>query len=135
VLAAWSRILGLVGQKKISSALYLQEGRPVSLDGMVLSIGFPKSSKFHKEALESPDQRKILEESVREALGLEVRTVIVYDDTVQAQKADIPVESAPADYAPDAGDAPREEDDPIIKSAKEIFGGEVIKGGFKRRAG
>lgn len=137
IVSAWSRILGFVGQKKMSSALYLQEGRPVNLAGMVLTIGFPKSSKFHKEALESPDQRKILEESVKEILGLDVRTVIVYDDTVQAseKKAELRFESAPPEYGPDHVDAPPEEDDPIIKSARDIFGGEVIKGGLKRRAG
>jgi len=134
VLSAWSRILASVGQKKMSSALYLQEGRPVGMEGMVLSIGFPKSSKFHKEALESPEQRKMLEESVKEVLGLEVRSVIVYDDTVRPddKKVKIPVENRGTEYMPDPEGAPKEEDDPIIKSAKDIFSGEVIKPSWRR---
>jgi DNA polymerase-3 subunit gamma/tau len=129
ILAAWSRIIGTVGKKKMSTALYLREGRPISLEGIVLSIGFPSLSKFHKEALESPDQRKMIEDSVKEVLGLDTRVSIVYDESVQTQEgpALAPAGAEDAVGEPDMEEAPKEEEDPIIKSAKDIFGGEVIR--------
>ena len=53
----------------MSTATYLQEGKPVELEGNILTVAFPKSHSFQKESLETAVNialvEKILSENLR----------------------------------------------------------------------
>jgi len=129
VLGAWSGIVNYIKNKKISIASCLQEGYPVSLEANALTIGLPKEFLFYKDVLDSPENRHLIAEAVKAVMGLELKIVFILTE---------PVANKPGGTAPypqgsdDAGDLSRAADDaandqvdPIIKSALEIFNGEI----------
>lgn len=130
VLSSWTKVISYIKNKKISIASYLQEGDPVALDGNTLTIGFAKEFQFHKEVLESLDNKKIIEAAIKDMLGLELRVLLVVTGPVtgRGRSANEGAGSA-ADYSGPgseaAGESGVEEADPIVKKAIEMFGGKL----------
>ena len=142
ILSSWTAVINYIMPKKISAASYLQEGYPVGLEGRVLTIGFPTELKFHKEALDSPESRRLIEEAVREVLKLDLRVVLTVAEAVDIKRAPEPAEprqnGAGPEAEPDAAkDEPaKREVEAIVKAALDIFGGDIAgegrgKGGFR----
>ena len=135
--ASWNAVINYIKAKKISVSSYLEEGSPVSIEGRELKIGFPKELSFYKEALESPDNRRLVEEAIRVATGADLKVVSII---VESSPANRPVANAyeteddSGTQPPGNGAVSREEDvDPIVKSALDIFSGKVEAQGFARR--
>lgn len=58
----WSKVLEGVKAKRMSTFPLLAEGKPIKLEGGVLTLGFKKESSFHKEHLQSRENKGIVEE-------------------------------------------------------------------------
>ncbi len=65
----WDILTHAISKIKMSTATYLQEGKPVELEGNILTVAFPKSHSFQKESLETAVNialvEKILSENLR----------------------------------------------------------------------
>ena len=134
ILSSWAKVINYIKAKKMSIAHYLQEGSPISLDGGVITIGFAGEHKFHKETLESNDNRKLIEQAVKETLGLDVKIALAVSGAdVKKYKGDNGYIADPED-GDNMKDPSGEESDPIVKKAIEMFGGKRISESNKGRA-
>lgn len=124
IISAWPAILNCVKDRKISLAMYLKEGLPLSLESDTLSIEFPKSSQFHKETIDSPDCKALISKAVKDISGLDIKIKFTMSESGNTNNTakDTLEESFGADPEKDT---PLREDEPIINDALEIFGGEV----------
>ena len=100
---AWDAITSAISRERMSVATYLQEGVPYQLKGMVLTIGFPREAKFHKESLED-----------KETMALITR---VFDTTFkQMFRVELRLTD---DFKP-------QEHEPVVKNTLEKFQGKVV---------
>ena len=137
IISSWPAILNQVKDRKISLAMYLQEGYPSSLEANTLSISFPKSSQFHREMLDSPDCKGLILNVIKNATGMDVKIKFTVSDSGGIQgslskdafKVPLDNDSEIAKNSPRKG-----EEDSIISDALEIFGGEIEEDKGKRRA-
>ena len=134
VLGAWSKVVNDLMAKKMSVATYLQEGYPASMEGRTLSIGIPAGLQFHKEVLESVENRRLIEDSIKTVTGLELKIAFTLVEQVpgQRRRSPRPDDDTAAGF-PEEGGSAEKEVDPILKSALEIFGGNVAEGDSQRR--
>jgi DNA polymerase III subunit gamma/tau len=135
IAGSWTAVVNYVKSKKISAGSYLQEGYPVNIDAEKLSVGFPKECQFHKEVLESPENRRLIEDAVRDVLKLGLKIVLTVSEDVAIKgrgQNQVTEDTAGAAELADAADEPSSQVDPIIKSALEIFGG-AISGEAQKR--
>ena len=105
----WSALIQEVSSKKKLIGTFLGEGKPVTLTNGTLTVGFSQKNKFHRETLESPANRKLIEEILSELLN---------------QKIHITFETLQAEEAPSEGNTPH---DPIVKLSLDVFNGNVVK--------
>jgi hypothetical protein len=78
----------------------------VAFDGHKLTIGFAAEHEFHKETLEHQDNRAVVEEVFGEKLRAKVIVHYILTESVDT--------------------AQTLEDEPVIQSALETFGGKVV---------
>jgi hypothetical protein len=133
VLSSWNSIVNYIRPKRMSVATYLQEGYPLRLENNTVFIGFPEELKFHKETLESAENRRLIEEAIGQALKVNLRVALTLVEPVKFQNH-VPRTGLPraekddeAAVPPGAGQKKAEEG-PLIKTAIELLGGEIIKG-------
>ncbi|NLK00352.1 MAG: DNA polymerase III subunit gamma/tau [Clostridia bacterium] len=107
----WQEIMVQVRNRKISLHAVLLEGKPRELDGKVLTIVFPSKFKFHKETVEDGKNRKLLES-------------ILSQHFKHAMKVKCVLEGNPGVEKLTGGN--EGEQDPLVRGALEIFGGEII---------
>jgi len=122
MIGSWKAITDKVKERKISVAMYLNEGYPESLDSGTLSISFPKSSRFHKDTLESPECKSIILKAIKDVTGLDLKLVLTVSENGPGKNG-----HAPDDHDSVIKDMPskRDSSEPIISDALEIFGGEI----------
>ncbi|MGI6434002.1 MAG: DNA polymerase III subunit gamma/tau [Syntrophomonadaceae bacterium] len=98
----WISLLAAVKEKKIPTHALLAQGKMLAYKDNMVTIGFKKAYKFHKEKLEESANKKILDESVREVWGkaASARVVFIEEDAAQ---------------------------DPIVKKALELFGEDKVE--------
>ncbi len=138
ILGSWKAVIDYIKNKKISIASYLQEGYPLGLENNTLSIAFPKDLKFHKEVLEAPDNKQLIEEGLKAVLKSSLRVSLVLVEPLDIKRRDA------GKYLQEGADEPLSEAesaeeskdvDPIVKAALEMFGGSIAaKGEGKRKA-
>ena len=134
IAGSWTAVVNYVKSKKISAGSYLQEGYPVNIDAKTLSIGFPKECQFHKEVLESPENKRFIEDAIKEVLKLGLKVVLTVSEglAVKAGVTNGDTENSGLAESADGSDEPSRQVDPIVKSALEIFGG-VISGQAQKK--
>ena len=130
ILSSWTKVISYIKTKKISIASYLQEGDPVALEGNTLTLGFAKEFQFHKEVLESSDNKKTIETAIKDMLGLELRVLLVVTGPVTPRDrlANEGAGNAVGDSDPGnemSGETTIEEAEPIVRKAIEMFGGKL----------
>jgi DNA polymerase-3 subunit gamma/tau len=134
VLAAWSGIVKYVIGKKTFIGYYLQEGFPSGFEGKTVTISFPKESRFHKEELEKNGNKALIEEAIRSALRLELKVSFAISAEPSAPNGPrgriYPEEESPR---PEADEYGVKDMDPIVKTAMEMFGGEVARKPVKKQ--
>lgn len=106
VTRKWKDILKAVssgGHKRLYA--FMLEGKPISIINGTLTIGFEKSYEFHKNGLESEDNRVTAEEYISSVCGFKVKLKCIIVDEVAVDK---------------------QEDDPVQK-AISIFGEDIVE--------
>ncbi len=126
ILSSWTKVVNYIKGRKISVASYLEEGSPMSLEAGTLTIGFPKEHQFHKEVLETPENRRLIEEGISKALGLELKVVpaLIEPARMNGRTSQESGDGTAGDLAAEGGAKP-DESDPIVKAAIEMFGGKI----------
>lgn len=119
----WGKIVSSVSPKNKAFETLLKASKPVSFDGKTLTLGVFYG--FHKERLESPPHRQMLDDVITQILGEGVRVVCTLTEppasTVEQSKADVGVVLTEAVLSAEPPlTQPQSED--IIKLAKEVFG-------------
>ncbi|MDP3804235.1 MAG: DNA polymerase III subunit gamma/tau [Candidatus Omnitrophota bacterium] len=128
ILSSWKAVIDYIKNKKISIASYLQEGYPLSLEDNTLSIAFPKDLKFHKEVLETPDNKRLIEEGLKAVLKSNLRVSLVLVEPLDIKRRDTGkyLEQPADDCVPEEASVEESKDvDPIVKAALEMFGGSI----------
>lgn len=100
--ALWNRILAAVKERKIPTHALLAQGKLIDTGSGQISIGYKKAYKFHKERMEEPANKAILEEAVKEVLGQPSTIKLVFLD----EDASL---------------------DPVVKKALELFGEDQVE--------
>jgi DNA polymerase-3 subunit gamma/tau len=119
-------VIKSIRQEKIYIASCLSEGKLIGFRNNILTIGFSKKNTFHKESLEKPQNKKLIDNHLSQALGtnIGVEFVIIKDETGLAVD-----EKLSAEKTPEEPKSPLKKamSDPIIKSALDIFDGNIMK--------
>ncbi|MCF6150156.1 MAG: DNA polymerase III subunit gamma/tau [Candidatus Kuenenia sp.] len=121
----WEKILKNIQHKKKSTWALFREGRFVSCESGVLVVEFPRNYSFHKQKLDQPEEKKIIEDCVKEAVRevIEVRLVVSENGRHE--------ENSQGQSSGDDGGAQQTDDivfsDPAVKKTLELFDGRVIK--------
>lgn len=113
-----------IRQEKIYIASCLQEGRLMDFKDNVITISFARKNIFHKESLEKDKNRSLIEESFGKVLGSKVAVKFdILDDAGQSEDDT----KAKKSGSPEQNPLKKALADPIIKSALDIFDGNILK--------
>ena len=110
----WPALIQAVKSEKISIASYLAEGEPWGFKDGVATVAFPVRLNFFRESLEMQDNKRLIEKHLSKLLEQETRLVFEVIREISKSK-----ELASSDIS--------SEDNPIIKSAMNLFGGRIIQ--------
>ena len=111
----WNALIAAVKSERISLASYLSEGEPLDLKNGIARISFPESHAFHRETLEHPDNRKLIERHLAVLLGGPAR--VEFESVPQLRRPAQGESGAQPPAGPENG---------VIKSAMNLFGGRMI---------
>jgi DNA polymerase III subunit gamma/tau len=115
-----------IKQEKIYISSCLEEGKLLDFKDNVVVFGFLKQNIFHKESLEKPQNKELIESNFSKALGrkTKVEFIIMQDSQVKEPGLDTETNQRPrASLNP----SKKALSDPIIKSALDIFDGNIMK--------
>ena len=118
--ALWPTFLERIHQQKASTAAYLNETFPTAVqagDPPQVVIGFPKGFEFHRQALEHPQLKQLIGETLGKLLGRPVRCLFQMVENPPSPA--VSVESAPS---------PAQPQPPMLNSVLEMFEGRVLPG-------
>jgi DNA polymerase III subunit gamma/tau len=104
IVAAWPDIVTVLSRQPVIKPL-IQTCRPVALDGVIVTLGFPEEQAFLREIAER--KKAAVEAGIREVIGLDVG--------VRCVVANIEVAAAPLDG----------EDGFLMAEARRIFGDDL----------
>jgi DNA polymerase-3 subunit gamma/tau len=141
--AIWAYVHEHFAQAAPLGREFLNQGRPLSFDGRVFTIGFDPEFKSAMDFLNSPRFRAVLQTKLREFLGHDVglHFEMAEDTELETPKSESPAAeiaepspepAAPALAAKPSAPAASSRDprdfrnDPLIKKALEIFRGQII---------
>ena len=104
---AWGRLVEMLAPVKMSVSSYLNEGEPVGIKHNMLTVAFPKDYSLHKEALETKENRGVIEAILADLFpGGRLRVNFILSQEAAQTK---------------------ETTSPEIQTALQMFGGRVIK--------
>ena len=112
----WPQVLEAVKTKEMSTGMFLAEAEPVEVSGDTVTLGLPEEFQFHKEMLDRPEKKKLIEEILRTTLGSPCRIELV---TTKAQ-----AEDASASGGGSLEPTPKLPE--IVRQALDIFQGSKI---------
>ena len=123
---ALAQVIKNIKQEKIYIASCLEEGRLVDFKNNTVTFAFLKKNTFHKESLEKPQNRELIEVNFSKILSAKIKVeFILTDDSDSAEGAtgkDISKNSKPP-----LSPLKKVLSDPIIKTALDIFDGSIMK--------
>jgi DNA polymerase-3 subunit gamma/tau len=115
----WRAVLNYVRNKKMSVFTFLSAAKPVEFTDEKVVIGFGKDHAFNKEALETNNNKTVVEEAVNKVTGKSPRVEFTLLEFLgeSAEKSDISKKKADA----------KEKMKPVIEKAMDMFGGHVVR--------
>jgi DNA polymerase-3 subunit gamma/tau len=119
----WPTLLQVIKSRKMSVASYLLEGNLVSFREGRLTISFPKNYTLHKEALETKDNKALIEKTLSDILHSDVRVDLVTDT---APKEEERRSSGGRERPSGAPVKQKILKEPAIQSALEVFDGRIV---------
>lgn len=111
----WPELLEGVRKVKMSCGTYLAEAEPVDVTDGYAVFGFPAEFKFHKESLESKENKELIRSKLVELLNCQIGVSFVVTEPEQAVT---PKKEKPAASAPDNSE--------IIMAALNVFEGSKV---------
>lgn len=114
VKSSWKQILKQLRKTKITVHAFLLEAKPIKVEGSVLTIFFPAGYGFHKERLEQRENKEVLTRIIKEILSVELQIECTLEGDSQQLSVDTGKKKTNI------------KDDPIVKSAIELFGEEYV---------
>lgn len=102
VVAKWDRLHEILReQRHVAVQAFLREGRPVAYEGGVVTIAFPPDRSFHRDNLQSDQNRKVVEQILGRLLGSRIKVTTVLSDAEElAGKGSIPPGGVPPSRRP-----------------------------------
>ena len=116
----WVKVLTQIRPKNTSTEALLRASKPMAFDGKTLTLGV--YYKFHKERLETPPHRDILEAALSEVTGDGVRVVCTLTHPPERILKDENVNQPDIKTKDEEVVLSEGQDEDIIRVAKEIFG-------------
>ncbi len=117
----WQKACQRIKEIKTPVGLYISEGKPVRLEGNLLTIGFYPGFSFHKENLEDEANRKIVEDTFSNLLNKKMKVNFIdFPKKPTDEQKKTTQESTRRDN-------PQPKTNPIIDSAIKLFDGLIIK--------
>ena len=113
--AVWQLLISALKNEKISVASYLAEGEPLGMEGTVAKISFPERLSFHRESLETLENKKLVEKHLSQLLEMEV--AVHYESVKELSEQNGATASSKTQVP----------ENPALKSAMSIFGGRIVK--------
>ncbi|MFH1846326.1 MAG: DNA polymerase III subunit gamma/tau [Candidatus Omnitrophota bacterium] len=115
----WNAVMNYTKKKKMSVYTFLVPAKPVEFNDKKLVVGFGKEHAFHKDVMETENNKKVLQEAVTKVTGRAINiefTVLEF------------LEKSEKDRVKDVNKKKiREEMKPIIEKALDVFGGHVVR--------
>ncbi len=117
----WRKVVEMVRKEKATAGAFLLEAKPIKVDGGILTIGFAKGFKFHKEGVERPANREVIEKTLEEVLRCKL--------SIEASLIDLPDHEEKAILEEGSNEQSLEEgvEEPMVKKVLEIFEGKVVE--------
>ncbi|MFH0771422.1 MAG: DNA polymerase III subunit gamma/tau [Candidatus Omnitrophota bacterium] len=115
----WPSLIKSIALKKMSVAIFLRAAQPLKLEDDVFTIAFSQDNRFHKESVEANSNRQIIESALKEILGREVKAAF---KVVEALENKVALQDS-------FQEEEQEDTHEVIKSALNIFGGNLNKEG------
>jgi DNA polymerase-3 subunit gamma/tau len=106
IKAHWNELTHEVSRRKMALATYLQDGTPCEFKAGRLVIGFTKENTFARDCLNSKENLKFIEEIFSEKLNAPI-----FVSFKIVEKLDPGIK----------------QEEPVVRSALQMFGGKVIK--------
>ena len=126
----WPRVIDYVKTKRMSTGIFLSEAAPVEVADGLVTIGFPNEFQFHKEMLEKPNNRQLVEEAFEVSAGKKIRVQFAVTQADRIQETVPKSSDASVQRAPDssAGGEARQSGKltEIVTEALNIFDGAKI---------
>lgn len=121
----WEKILLMVQNKKKSTWSLLRNGRFVEVKGGDIIIELPGNCSFHKERLEQIEEKKFIEQCVKEVTqnNIKLKFILSKNESNEKNTGNIITDHGPSDQH--AVNTILSE--PAVKKTLELFGGHVIK--------
>jgi DNA polymerase III subunit gamma/tau len=123
---ALQQVIKNIRQEKIYIASCLEEGRLVDFKNNTVVFLFPKKNTFHKESLEKPQNRELIESNFSKVLSENVKIEFILSEEAgnpTNSSSDSAVKNAKLSSNP----LKKALADPIIKTALDIFDGNIMK--------
>lgn len=113
----WSQVLEAVKTKEMSSGMFLAEAEPVEVTEEALVIGFPEEFQFHKEMLDRPEKRKMIEQVLAQFLG---KAPVIQFVTTRLSASE---RASKVESQKESSELPE-----IVRQAMDIFpGGKIVR--------
>jgi len=119
----WEKILLIVKNKKKSTWSLLREGRFSGFKDGEVTVEFPANCAFHKERLNQPEEKKIVEECVGEVAQGNIRCKFALSRNGEVRKSEETPDAVSS--APKAINA--EVSEPSVKRTLEMFNGHIVR--------
>jgi DNA polymerase III subunit gamma/tau len=123
---ALGQVIKNIKQEKIYIASCLEEGRLVDFNNNKIVFSFPKKNTFHKESLEKPQNKELIESNFSKVLSANIKVEFILIDDPEN-----PTGSSSSDidkkFKPSLTPLKKALSDPIIKTALDIFDGNIMK--------
>ena len=120
----WQRVVGDVRSSRPLIRSWLESGRPIALEGNMLTVGFNPKHRIVIESLSTGSNRQFLEDSLARNAGRPVRLKMeMRDDVPESPAAD---SSAGPSTTESADPLERFRNDPLIRQALDIFEAEIV---------
>ncbi len=118
---AWGEVIREIKKDSAVTGAFLMEGEPIALKDNLLTIGFNEDFKFHKEQIEEKENRELIQKALNRIFGK--------DFTIECRLTNTPRERPEAVAQKGMVMSKEEfiEEEPVVKEALDIFGGEILE--------
>jgi len=103
----WKDVRDKVSRKKLALKAFLYEAKVDKLTGNRLQLLFPKDFSYHKEMMEKREANDILEATLKEYFGAEIKVVYGLEGREEIKR--------------------ESNEDFLVEKVKDFFDGEIIK--------